>query len=179
MPGDSRHPLELGRERRAGLRRDRRERPLERAPQVAQRLLHLDPAALALGAVELLGAERQRHAEQALQDALVDLAREVEALAEPPRALLLARDVARRRDQRGGLAERPQQMALAVGELEPPAAAVGADHPVGVAARAQRRAHERRDPEQLRVLGRHLLLDPLGDHDAPCPRAARAARSGC
>ena len=149
-----------------GLGRQRRERSLERTAQVAQRLLHLDPAALALGAVErLLGAERQRHPEQALQHALVDLAREVEPLAEPARALLLAGGVARGGDERRGLAERPQQVALAVGELEPAAAAVGADHAVGAAAGAQRRAHERRDPEQLRVLGRDLLLDPLGDDD--------------
>ena len=84
-PRRSPDPVELGRERRAGLGRQRRERSLERTAQVAQRLLHLDPAALALGAVErLLGAERQRDPEQALEHALVDLAREVEPLAEPP-----------------------------------------------------------------------------------------------
>ncbi len=84
MPGDLLHPLELGCERRARLRRNRRQRALQRAPQVGKRFLHLDPAALALGAVELLGTKRQRDAEQALEHALVDLAREVEALAEPP-----------------------------------------------------------------------------------------------
>ena len=150
----------------AGLGRERRERPLERAAQVGERLLHLDPAALALRLVErLLGAQRERHAEQPLEHALVDLARQLEPLGQAPRPLLLARHVARRRDQRGRLPERPQQVPLAVGELEPPAAAVGADHPVRAPRRAQRRAHERRDPEQLGVLGRDLLLDPLGDHD--------------
>ena len=134
-PRRSADAFELGRERRAGLGRQRRERPLERAAQVAQRLLHLDPAALALGTVQrLLGAERERDPEQALEHALVDLAREVEPLAERASALLLAGHVARGRHQRGGLAERPQQVALAVGELESPAAAIGADHPVGVAA---------------------------------------------
>ena len=93
----------------------------------------------------------------------MDLARELEPLAEAARALLLAGRVARRRDERRRLAERPQQVALAVGELEAPAAAVGADHAVGAAGGAQRRAHERRDPEHLGVLRRHRLLDPLGD----------------
>jgi hypothetical protein len=60
----------------------------------------------------------------------VDLARQVQPLAQPPGALLLAGRVARSRDQRGGLAERPQQVALAVGELEAAAAAVSADHAV-------------------------------------------------
>ena len=96
----------------------------------------------------------------------MDLAGEVEALAESASAFLLPSDVAGGRHERGGLAERPQQVALAVGELESPAAAVGADHAVGVATRAERGAHERGDPEQLRVLGGNLLLDPVrDDHD--------------
>ena len=56
-------------------------------------------------------------------------------------------------------------MALAVGELEAPAATVGADHPVRAAGGAHRRAHERGDAEHLRVVSRDRLLDPLGDDD--------------
>src|ERR1700733_4537688 len=86
--------VELGRERRAGLGGQRRERALERTAQVAQRLLHLNPAPLALGTVErLLGTECERHPEQALENALVDLAGEVEPLAESASAFLLPSDV--------------------------------------------------------------------------------------
>ena len=164
--GDSTlHPARhLGGQRRRRRLHNRRQRSLERRAQVRQRLLHLHATALALiGVQRALGAQRQRHPEQSLHDPLVDLAGQLEALAQSPRALLLAGGVAGGGDQRRRLAQRPQQMALAVGQLEAAAAAVGADHAVGVAGRAQRRAHERRDPEQLGVLGRHLVLDSVGD----------------
>ena len=93
----------------------------------------------------LLGAERERDPEQPLQHPLVNLPGQLEPLAEVARALLLAGRVAGRGHERRGLAERPQQMALAVGELESAAAAVGADHPVGAARSAHRRADQRRD----------------------------------
>ena len=95
----------------------------------------------------------------------MDLARQLEPLAEPAVSLLLAGRVARGRDERGRLAERPQQVALTVGELEAPTAAVRADHAVGAARGAHRGAHERRDPQHLRVVGRYRLLDSLRDHD--------------
>ena len=166
--GRRRQPLELFGQSRLGLERERGQGPFERAPEVADRLLHLDPAALALGRIQgLLGAQRQRYPEQPLEHALVNLARQIEPLAEAAVALLLTGRVARRGHQCGRLAERPQQVAFAVGELEPPAAAIGADHPIGATGRAQRRTHQCGDPEQLRVLGRHLGLDPVGHHHHP------------
>src|SRR5207248_11422656 len=129
-------------QRRQVLRWQGRERTLERPAQIADRLLHLDAAPLSFRRTERLRcAERQRHAEQPLQYPLVDLARQVEPFAETSRALLLPSDVARGGHQRGGLAERPQQVALTVGELERSPAPIGADNAVRAAGGAQRRAH--------------------------------------
>ena len=118
-----RRPLELGRQRGrrsraapgpAGARAPRRRSPIASCISIA--------AALAPGAIQgLLGAQRQRDPEQPLQHPLMDLARELEPLAEAARALLLAGGVARGGHERGGLAQRPEQMALAVGELKAPA----------------------------------------------------------
>ena len=160
------HARQFGSKRRPGLLGDRGQGPLQGAAQIAQRLLHLDPAALPLDRVQrLLGAEGQGHAEQPLHDPLVDLPGQLQTLAQPPVALLLAGGVAGCRDQRRRLAERPQQMALPVGQLEDSAATVGADHPVGAAGGTERRADERRDPEQLGVLRWNLVLDPVRDDD--------------
>ena len=60
----------------------------------------------------VLRAEHERDAEQPLHHALVQLAREVDARLEQPRAALLARGDPDARRERGGLAERPQVVAL-------------------------------------------------------------------
>ena len=104
--------LELGGERRAGRRRRAPERALQRGAQLAERGAHLGRAARPrLGAQRLLGGQRERHAEQALDDAVVDVAREVDALLELARALAVVRRGARGRRQRERLAEHPQQLA--------------------------------------------------------------------
>jgi hypothetical protein len=115
QPGGAGQAFQLVGQRRTRLGRQRGQRPLERAAQIAQRLLHLDPAALTFSRLERRGrAQRERDAEQALHHALVDLPRQLEALAEVPAAFLLTRGVARGGHERGRLAERPQEMALAI-----------------------------------------------------------------
>ena len=83
----------------------------------------------------------------------MDLARQPEPLGEVAAALLLAGRVARGGHQRRGLAQRPKQVALAVGELEAAAAAIGADHSVAATGGAHRGADERGDPEHRAYSG--------------------------
>ncbi len=82
-PGLAAEPFELLGERRHRVPRQRSERPLERAAQLADRLLGLRAAALALLAAQVLGrAERERDPEHPLEHALVDLAGELEPLGQ-------------------------------------------------------------------------------------------------
>ena len=80
--------LDLGHERRLGRPRRAPERALERRPQVRQRLLGLDRAALPrFGGQVALAVQRHRDPEQALDHALVDLAGQVDPMLELPRPL--------------------------------------------------------------------------------------------
>ena len=100
-------------------RRERPERALERARagRPARPAARRAMRSRALGAQLGLARERERHAEQPLDDALVDLAREVDALlqlrARWPACWSRARA---QRGERGDLAERPQQVALGVAQ---------------------------------------------------------------
>ena len=142
-------PGQLLAQGRAGVHARRRKRARERVAQVAQRRVHLIAAAPAGLVVQRgLGAEHERHAEQALHHALVDVPRQVDARLEQPRARLLARGDPGAGRQRGGLAERPHRVALLLGELEAGAAAVGEDHAQPAPAGRDRRAGERLDTAQ-------------------------------
>jgi hypothetical protein len=81
----------------------------------------------------------------------VQLAGEVDARLEKPRAALLAGGDANARRQRGGFAERPHRVALLVGELEAGAVAVGEDHAEPAAASRHRHAGEGLHPAEARV----------------------------
>ena len=75
------YPLELFGERDRRRSRGVPERALQRGAQVAERGLHLKRTArLGLGVQQLLTRQRERYAEQALHDALVDLAGEIDPL---------------------------------------------------------------------------------------------------
>ena len=120
----------------------------------------------------------QQHAEQPLDHALVHLAREVDPLLQLARASLLEGRVARGLGQRGGLAERPEQVALLVGQRAP-RAAVGEDHAAPAPARRERAADERRVVEQVAEGLGHLARDRLGvhlDHAVLLERLARDRR---
>ena len=153
----------------------RRERPAERVAQVLERRLHLVRAAPArLLAEPVLGAEHERDAEQPLHDALVDLAREVDAGLQQARAALLAGRDADARGQRGGLAERPHRVALRLGQLEAAPAAVGEDHAQPAPAGRDRRAGQRLDAREVprsapgtqrRQVAAHLDHAVLGEGD--------------
>ena len=127
-------------ERRLGRGGGAAERPLHRRAQVAERRLHLLGAAPARLLVKrLVAGERERDAEEALHDALVDLAREVDALLERDRALVLAGRGARHRRERRHLAEDPEHLALGRGERRSLAAAVAEDRAHPASARRHRR----------------------------------------
>ena len=112
-----------------------------------------------------LGVARhdEQDAEQPLDDALVDLAREVDALLQLARALALERRVARGLGQRGRLAERPQQVALAVGERR--------------GAGAGRRGSRRSSARPPRAGSRRASSRRAGRGSARAPRAATASAS--
>ena len=125
------------------------QRPLDRLAQLGQRGLELLGAALPRGVVQrAVAGERERHAEEALDRAVVDVTRHVDALLELAGALRLARRDARHGRQRGGLAERPQQVALVVPDRRRVGRAVADDDPDP----ATRRDHRRDD--ELAVLAR-------------------------
>ena len=112
------HPLELLPERDLRRAGGVSERALQRRAQVAEGRLHLQSAALlGLGVEQLLARERQRHAEQALHDALVDLTCQVDALLQLAALLVIGRDLPGDGGHRDRLAERPQQVALIVAHL--------------------------------------------------------------
>jgi len=100
----------------------------------------------------------ERDSEEPLDDAFVDLAREVDALLELARLLLLAGGDAGHRGERGGLAQDPQEVALGVAHRLGGAAAVGEDHPDPAPASAHRRADDRRAAQLPDVLDRQLVL---------------------
>ena len=76
-----RQPVDLGQQRRAGRARDPPERALQRAAKIAERRLRLGRApSPGVGRQVALAVKRHRDAEQALDHALVDLAREVDPL---------------------------------------------------------------------------------------------------
>jgi len=105
-------PIELGDERRAGRLGGAAQRLGHGRAQFAERGAHLGRAARPrLGAQRLLGGQRQRHAEQALHDALVDPPGEVDALLQLTGALAVVGRDPRRRRERERLAEDPQQVA--------------------------------------------------------------------
>ena len=106
-------------------------------------------------------AEHELDAEQALDDRLVDLAREVHALLQLAGLGLLVGGLAGEGGERGGLAERPQQVTLGVPQRRAVRPAVGEDHAQPAAGGGHRRAHERRLADQ----GLVLLRDAL-DHRA-------------
>ena len=152
-----REPLHLGGQRRPGGPRRTAQRALERRAQVGERRLRLGGAALARRRGQLaVAVERHRDAEQALDDALVDLAREVDALLELAGLLELGGDDPRHRRERRGLAERPQQAA------------------VGVVQRRARASAGRRGSRRRRGRPRPSARTPA----APARRRARANSSG-
>src|SRR3954452_8224478 len=104
-------------ERRGRGTRCATERLLDQVLQLAERLLDLGGGTLALLQREVaFGIERQRDAEQALHDAVVHLARHVDAVLQLASALALERRDACCRGKCGGLAERPEQMLFALVE---------------------------------------------------------------
>ena len=156
-----------------------RESALERRAQIRERVAHLGAAALPVRRRERdLRAEHERHAEQPVHHALVHLARELDALVEAPRALLLASGDARARREGGELAERPHGVALVVGELEAAASAVGEDHPEPAVGSGQRRAGEGGDLEGALVARRDLTRELLGRQLLHLVEPERALRHG-
>src|SRR4029079_1713747 len=109
-----------------------------------------------------LRAEHERHTEQPVHHALVNLARELDALVQALLALLLARGYARAGGECGQLAERPHRVALVVGDLEATAAAVREDHAEPALAGGQRRAGESGHLERALVASRDLPRELLG-----------------
>ena len=146
----------------------RPERALERLAQVGERSVDLVLAALALLRRERLGArgQRQRDAEQALHDAVVDVAGEVDALLEGARPLLLERRDPRAGGERRDLAQRPQPVGGVVGERGVPGAALREDH----ADHPARRAHGHADQ-------RPLVCERQKRFRARTPRMGGRARS--
>ena len=133
---------------RAGARARRAGRPAPPAsrPRSARRASSLSPCS---------DAERERDAEQALDHALVDLAREVDARLEQARAALLVGGDADARGERRRLPDRPHRAALVVVQLERLAAAVGEDHAQPAPAGRHGRARERGELGEVRVARRH------------------------
>jgi hypothetical protein len=141
--------------------------------------VHLLGAALPrLVAQGVLRAEHERHAEQPLNDALVQLAGEVDARLEQPRAALLARSDADARGERRGLPQRPHVVALGVRELEARSAAVGEDHPEPAAGGRHGHAAERLDSAEPRVALRHPAGEVARDLHNPVLRQ-RDLRDRC
>ena len=127
-------------------------------------------ARLLIGLVEQrAGLQRHDDAEDALDDALVDLARQVDAIGEMAAVGLLARGLARRQRQRANLAQRAQDLALLVGQL--PLGPLGEDHAEAVATRGERDADEVLDLHQ-RVVGRRQLVGAALEHLVEVERAA-------
>ncbi len=159
--------------------REPAERALERAAQVEERGLQLRADPLARGGAELgLAGEHELDAEQALDHRLVHLAREVHPLLQLAGLGLLVGRQAREGGERGGLAERPQQVALGVAQRRAVRAAVGEDHAEPAAGGGHRRADERRLADQVAELGRHALGRRAGDLDHAVLDAASRARPG-
>ena len=147
--------LELLGERRGARGRRASEGALHGGAQVAERELKLLGAAPARLLVKrLVTRQRERDAEQALHDAFVYLAGEVDALLERDGALVLARRRARHRRERRHLAEDPQHLALGVGQRRALAAAVAEDRPEPAPARGDRRADDGARLQARHVAGR-------------------------
>ena len=184
-PGSSVSP---GRDARATAARPRREassavargaRPSGRwsaaRSSVSAAWVSLAHALARLGGQVAVAVERHRDAEQALDHALVDLAREVDPLLELARGLGLGGDDPRHRGQRRRLAERPQQVALGVVERRLGQQPVGEDHAdraPGGAPSARRRAAPARGtaPRTRREPGRAT---------SPTISTTRSSRSAC
>ena len=149
-----------------GLRRLARQRALQGAAQVEQRGLQLGRDPLARGRAQLdLAGEHELDPEQALDHGLVHLAREVHPLLQLAGLGLLVGRQAREGGERGGLAQRPQQVALGVAQRRAVGPAVGEDHAEPAAGGGHRRAHERRLADQVLELVRHALGHRARDLD--------------
>jgi hypothetical protein len=141
-----------------GLRRAGRaaQRALHRGTQIGQRVLDLLGGAPALLTVQLgAGRQRHRHAEQPLDDTVVDLAGQVDAVLELARPLLGASGPARAGREGRDLAQRPQQVGLGAGQRTI-VRAPREDDPRPAPRRAHRRAHQARVGDQVGVGGGHL-----------------------
>src|SRR4051812_24422824 len=159
-------PLDLLQQGRLRLRRLAAERALERSAQVEERGLQLGADALARGGAQLrLAGEDELDPEEALDDGLVDLAREVHALLQLARLGLLVGGQAREGGERGDLAERPQQVALGIAERRAVGAAVAEDHAEPAARGGHRRDHERALLDEALELVRDALGHRAGDLD--------------
>ena len=156
---DPRQPFDLGQERRLRVARPATERALERRAQVGQSNLSLRRAPLARRRGQIaIAVQRHRDAEQALDHALVNLAREIDPVLELVCFLSLIGHDSRHRHERGRFAQRPQQIALGVVDRWRRHQPVGEDHADRAAGRGHRSADEpHRLGEQLRVFGRKLV----------------------
>ena len=149
------------RERRAGLRAARRRAGAERA-RAGRRARPAAPRGSARAPRRSSGRARAEHAARR-RTAAGSRPRGSRARGRCAPAAARARSCWRvamraRRGQRGGLAERPQQVALAVGQRRPPPRSeriTPSQRPAG----GDRRADERGDPEQRAVARGHLALD--------------------
>ncbi len=159
-------PFDLVEQRRVGFRRLARERALQRPSEVEQRRLQLGRDPLAGGGAQLnLAGEHELDPEQALDDGLVHLAGQVHPLLQLAGLGLLVGGQPGERRQRGGLAQRPEQVALGVAQRRPVGAAVGQDHAEPAVGGRHRRAHERRLADQVAELRRHALGHRARDLD--------------
>ena len=146
-------------------------------------MLHLLGAAFARLGVELeLSGERERDAEQPLDDALVHGAGEINALLELQSLLVLAGGNPRHRGQRSGLAERPQQLALSLLQRRRAPIAVADDHADPTTSRNHWHADDVRQAEALGILHRNGRIEPLRDVDhavlLECPPGDRRRLDG-
>ena len=157
-------PSDLFAQRRLRLWQRAAKRPLNRAAKLAERLLQLlGTAAPRLLVERLVTGERERDAEQTLDDALVQLARQVDPRLELCCTLVLARRGSRHRGQGGHLPEDPENLTLGVGELRLVAAAVGEDHAHPPATRGDRGADDRARLQPFDVLSRKFAFEVAGE----------------
>jgi hypothetical protein len=141
-------------------------RAVERSAQVGQHRAQLgvDTLAIRLGQ-RLVGAQHQHAREQALDHLFVDLAGQRDAFREPPSALLLARGPLDVRRERRQAPERQHPLLFGGAELEPPASAIGEDHPEPAAPGGDRRAGDRGDAGEARVSRRDVARVIVGGLD--------------
>ena len=174
----ARSPRELFVERGGGRRRGASERAGEGGAEIGQRALDLGCAPTLAGEIEArLAGERERDAEQTLHDALVDIAREVDAVSQQA-TLFAGRSRfpghARHRDH---LAEGPEQVALVIVHLARVRLALGDHHADVLTGRCHRRADDRHIDEQVldglrhvEVLGADDFADPVFQQRLPGDR---------